>query len=503
MDKPSLDQELFFLFSRLTWVSGMVREKACVAIADLIINSRQSDIIQQKLLTWIKIQKLESIAVIGLLVFCRLKITDNNFIFLPLDEFKYAINKPSILSGIILSELFPNNVIAIDYLKLHSSTALSNFEISSFFTNYSSNFIPHVYTNYAKGIEIEKRIPFLRQWAYEWQQLLEELGKNPSSKSLDFWGRPNYEYYITFDAELSEVYRSAYLRTLAWAVTMGAISEKDAKIFAAKTCPIDLGLWRIAPTSKPIWWPKVEQLDGQIDTIPAQIWNQVEKAWQQQLSQDNDWIIAEASGRVSESGNTVAYDLEIFGVFQICNGTSVPNFGEITQWYSQENAVREPSSDSIKFEGYIDVFPSNFIEETFGDWSVLPAAIPTYPNTVPRWQSWRIKRNIWLPNPFFETETLRFYCSNDALITQDGEDIIAKWFDWTDGLGEKISANLSPATGQYLLIRQDKIKEIEETTNSVFCWVCRLTVYNRKYDGEPYEKFTDYSQYGATGIVRL
>jgi hypothetical protein len=502
MDKPSLDQELFLLFSRLTWVSGIVREKACVAIADLIINSPQSDIIQQKLLNWIKVQKLESIAVIGLLVFCRIQITDNNFKFLPLEEFNSAINKPSILSVLLLNELFPNNIIATDFKKLHLSTAPSNFDIPSFFTKYSSDFLPPIYTKYAKGIEIEKRIPFIRQWAYEWQQFLEALGKNPSSKSLDFWGRQNYEHYITFDAELSEVYRSAYLRTLAWAVTLGAISEKEAKIFAAETCPIDLGLWRIAAASKPSCWPKVEELEGQIDTIPAQIWNQVEKAWQQQLSQDNDWIIAEASGRVYESGNTVAYDLEIFGLFQSCNGTKIPNFEEIAKWYSHKNFVPPPISDNIKLEGYIDVFPSNFIEETFGDWSVLPAAIPTYPNTVPRWQYWRLMKNIWLPNPCFGAEMLKFYCSNDALIIQDGEDIFAKWFDWTDGLGEKISANLLPATGQYLLIRRDKIKEIEEEINSVFCWVCRLTVYNRKYDGEPYEKFTDYSQYGATGIVR-
>lgn len=502
MDQRSLDRELSFLFSRLTLVSGMVRERTCVAIADLIINSQESENIQRKLLDWIKKQTLESFTVIGLLVFCRIQIQSSDCTILSLPQFIAAINQPSILSWMLLNELFSDGVPVPDWKILHSGTAPSEFRANSFFTKYSSNFLPPIYTEYAKRIETIKQIPFQKQWAFEWQKILEVAGKEPSRNALDFWGRPDYDHYEVFDTAISEVYRSAYLRSLAWAVSTGAISDKDAKVFAAKTCPIDLGLWHITPGTKPNWWIKVDEPESEIDTVPGQIWQQLEKVWQQQVTEKNEWIVAEAGGRVYEKRNTAAYDLDIFGLFQTCQGSSVADIGKIADWYCRDNFVREQMSSSIRFEGFIEhISPSTFAE-TFGDWLVVPASIPVWPNTVPRWQSWRVRRNIWLPAPFLAREMLRFYCSDDALIIQEGENTVAKWIDWADGLGEKISANLSPSTGQHMLIQRKRIQEFMEATDSVFCWICRLTVYNRKYDGSPYDKFYDYSHYGATSIVR-
>ena len=47
----------------------MVRERACVAIADLLFDSRCAEITEKILINWINAQTLESISSIGLIIF--------------------------------------------------------------------------------------------------------------------------------------------------------------------------------------------------------------------------------------------------------------------------------------------------------------------------------------------------------------------------------------------------------------------------------------------------
>ena len=491
-----MNEGLTFLFSRLTWPSGMVRERACVVIADLLINSQWTEIVQKHLIRWMKAQTLESIVAIGLLVFLRAKIQDSGFVIPPAEELSSACHRSSVLSWMLMNELMPNNVPSLNWATLNSGSAPENFQTDPFFTKYSRTFLPPIYTDSAKQIEARSRVPFVRQWAFEWHRILQNIGKQPSTDPLYFWGNEHSDHYVAIDFELSEVYRSAFLRALAWAVMVGALSVTDAEYFALKTCPIDLGLWRLKSTSQPIWWPKADEREGRPNTIPAEIWKQVEALWNRQQAKGDKWIVAEASGRVFET--TTIYDLEIFGIFQACQGPSAPNLDELINWYKWRNYAQHDAC-SLCFEGIVERTSPDTLAQNFGDWSVLPVACRILPYTIPRWQFWRIYRGIWLPAPFLSCNPLTFRCSDDALIADDGEKIIGKWTDWTKGLREKITANLSPATGQHLLVQRENIETFAEESNLVFCWVCRLTGYHRKYDYEPYEQFVEYRQFGSLG----
>lgn len=493
-----IDRELSFLFSRLTWPSGMVRERACVAIADLLIDSRWREIVQRHLTHWMKAQMLESIAAIALLVLLRAKIQDSSFVSPSAEELLSALHRPSILSWMLMNELVPSNLPPPKWTTLNSGSAPKGFEPDPFFTKYSRSFLPPIYTDSAEEIEAHERISFVKQWSFEWHRILESIGKSPSTDPVDFWGREDSEHYVAIDFELSEVYRSAYLRALAWAVMVGVLSEKSARFLAIKTCPIDLGLWRLRPTSRPVWWPKADQPKGRIDTVPVQIWRQVQALWEKRGVRGDEWIIAEASGRAHEG--TTMYDLEIFGLFQICRGPLAPILEEVTKWYRREIYV-EYAPCGLRFEGVIRAIPPDSISQSFGDWRLVPAVCRVTPWTTPRWQFWRVYRHTWLPSPFLGSNSLTFQCSGDALIVRDAKEVIAKWTDWTNGLREKVTANLPPSTGQYLVVHRQRIETFAEETNSVFCWICRLTGFHREYDYEPYKYFVDHRQYGATSII--
>ena len=90
------------LLAQLTWPSGMVRERACVAIADLLLDPRHGAETQAALLNWMREQTLESVMVHGLLALLRAKIQDSNFVFPHVDDLVRNAQKPSILSCMLI-----------------------------------------------------------------------------------------------------------------------------------------------------------------------------------------------------------------------------------------------------------------------------------------------------------------------------------------------------------------------------------------------------------------
>jgi len=486
-----IEEGLTFLLSRLTWPSGMVRERACVAIAELLINSELTKGVQGGLIRWIKAQKLESIAALGFLVFLRATIQDARFVVLRDDELSSACQRPSILSWMLMDRLIPGNIASQNWEGLNSGSAPVDFRIDPFFTKYSQVFLPPLYTSLAQEIQRESHLPFVRQWAFEWHKILEDIVKKPSTDPLHFAGREYSDHYVAIDFELSEVYRSAFLRALAWAIMVGCLSAEKAEYFALTTCPVDLGLWGLKSISRPPWWPRADECEGSPNTIGAEIWKQVEALWKEQTS-GNDWIIAEISGRVFEK--TTIYDLEIFSIFRSDKELLATDLEELTEWYKWKNYVQH-NAYGLCFEGVVRRTPPDASVKTFSECRVLPATCRILPVTIPRWQFWRMYRGIWIPAPFLSYSPLAFRCLDEALIVDDGKKIVGKWTDWTDGLEQKITANLSPATGQHLLVRRQNIETFTEKTSSMFCWICRLTGYHRTHDYSPYEQFVQYRQF--------
>jgi hypothetical protein len=266
------------------------------------------------------------------------------------------------------------------------------------------------------------------------------------------------------------------------------------------------------PHRRPNWWPTVRTPEGPIETAPAEILSQVEELWTRQNNNnsdwlDGDWVLAEASGLVHQ-GSTV-YDLEISGIFQKCLGPNLPDLEEVAAWYRGEqdendNQVKARYPSPLRLRGGIIYVPLNESIQKFSDWIVVPASGQTTSyGTVPRWQYWRMYRHVWLPAPYLSEYPIMFQRGDNTIVIRDLEDTIGLWSDWTDGIGESMVAPLPPATGQHLLLKRSIIQKFAADTDSVFCWVYRLTGYYRDHSYKAYEKFTDCRAFGASSVVRI
>lgn len=502
------------LFTQLKWPSVLVRERATTELARLLLGHHYAEPVTKGLYKWISEQMFESLAANGLLVFIRAQMLDPSYIHPPLERILEALNKPSLLSYILLQELFPDTDIPLNTNLWHLNDASDSFRPSFFFEKYATSFLPPIYyKHWVPFIEEQTKMPFKRQCALEWNHLVEETQTPLSRDPLDFWLRRregNFQY-LSVDMRMSEIYRSAFLRTLAWLYEKPSGDQKDMFFLAAQACPIDLELWQLPTQPKPQWWPHITEEVKEIDTILSDTWQQVNALWDHQRSilngeTDGEWILAEASGTVHQS--SLFYDLKVCGVFQKCHGPTMPQLNNLVDWYcdydpDERNQLSLSCDSSLHFSGWLRTSDGSGIAVVFDDWSVAPAAGIAHVNgTTPRWQFWRMYRHIWLPSPFLAQKRVSFGYHEDAISALVDEHAFAKWNDWTYALGEKLLDDVPPFTGQHLLINRNVIRDFAAETESTFCWICELTCYYRQDSYEEFKSFKDYRSFGASLVVR-
>ncbi len=267
---------------------------------------------------------------------------------------------------------------------------------------------------------------------------------------------------------------------------------------SAQTCPIDLGLWQVKPQKQPDTWPTCSAVRDGVDTLPGELTAEIARMWQWQLGQE--WLIAEASGRVHES-DISAYDLEIIGVIQTCSGPSAPAIDAICE-EDAGLAIAEEADDLLVFGGTYRRRHVHECQECYADWSIWRLACLANSNAIPRWQAWRFWRGAWLPSPFLAKNSFEFRCTQEAVTIGDEGCQIGRWIDWTHKLREMTTGNRSPSTGQMLLIRRSLIEGQAAELGGVFAWICKIKTYNRKYSHTSFKETMFALDFGTTRIVR-
>jgi len=485
-----------FLLSRLTSPSPLVRERTSAVFGDLLTGP-QAFATAASLLSWLERQTLESVAVLGLLPFCRAKGASETF-EPPVADLHRTLQRPSLLSNILLEYLGADPSTFTPISSLHSETASASFEPRSFFQEYAGAFTAPIYSTNVERLERLWSIPVRRQWAFEWEKLADAERVALTTKPLWFMGRRHEAHLPGADFRLSEIYRSAYLRALAWSVSTGRLDPNLALNLAGEVCPIDLDLWRLEPRRKPEWWPRVDDPKGQIDIVPGQIWQRLLQIWEQQTTGQASQIILAASGRVHE-GRSVVYDLDIHGVFQASVGPASADLEPVFQWCERRSI--ETATPPVRFFGPLLKASLEDWTERIGDWLVIPASGWVANGLSSRWQYWRIWRVPRFPAPFLAERDLTFACTQRAIEISDGTSIRAKFTDWTDGVTDRLTANLSPRSGYVLKAETQMVQRFAEASRTAFAWICRLTGYQRRTSYDTFETFTLHKSFGTRSVI--
>ena len=122
-------------------------------------------------------------------------------------------------------------------------------------------------------------------------------------------------------------------------------------------------------------------------------------------------------------------------------------------------------------------------------------------NYVSRWQYWRME-GLSLPAEGFAGEVLNLEVRDESVIHRGASGYICGcWWDWTDGVREKIVDTVPPRTGQVLFLDAATVEQVEEATQSTFCWVCRLTMFDQPRSYGAHRESRMYRLLGGSHVV--
>jgi hypothetical protein len=493
------DVSLALLFQRLLYPSGMIRERSCTVIAKLLNNSTYANSIKEMLAEWFDEQTMESLCVFPLLIFIRAKEENNQF-ELPLrSDIEKQIKAPSFLSWMLLNELYRESVPEFTMNNLYSENILEKSQEDEFFSKYARGFLPPIYMDMAEEIQRKAQVPFIEQWKGEWRKIVKNQEIEISTEPNNYRGREDEKHLVAFDTRMSEAYRSAYLRALAWAVDIHNMTIKDACLLATKTCPVDLELWHLHPSSVPAWFPSISTSSGTIDTSLGQIWSSIENLWNKRFEIQKDSVLAQCGGLIISKDSYI--NLEIFGIFQKIVGSISPNLREIIDWCKWENSIKPMGKSYLRFGGVLQPTNIESMANEFDDWIVLPATTRFHPVSTPRWQWWRVYRDFWTPSPILLNEQCYINVWNNEILYSSPNGPVGHWQDWTDGFAEQELANIPPATGEYLTISQSFVRDFEDKYKYRFCWIVSATIYHRKHKYDKFQTFSFEKQFGASSLI--
>jgi hypothetical protein len=219
------------LLERLNWPVRFVRWRAAKEYADLL-SSPQRKVATRVYLDWLKNRKLESEVVSGLSILLGMEPGS-----LPrAEEVKANIHKSSILADFLFQRVY--HKVLGGWVTANSGAAPRDYEPDKYFDEHKGQFVPLLLYNEFKRLEEDHGLPFIQQWAYEWRKVMNETGSPHSSFPYHFMDAAKSRAGIVgqFSQAQCSVYRSAYLRTLSFAVQEWEMPRNDALFVDQRGC---------------------------------------------------------------------------------------------------------------------------------------------------------------------------------------------------------------------------------------------------------------------------
>ncbi|OWZ90520.1 hypothetical protein B9J07_27130 [Sinorhizobium sp. LM21] len=243
------DIPLALLFQRLSWPIGMVRWRAARAIRELLANEPTRTPATQALLSFLKGRRTESevCSILSVLTVTNEKHRPD------IDDVVGRIGCPSILADVLLDSLYGEGAALGGWETAHSGDPPLGFQPDAYFMEQKGAHLPPNFYNRLIRLERNTGLPFVDQWAWEWQSLCAALGTKFTRYANYFGDVSEARAGIVgqYHQRQTEVFRSAFIRTFAYAVTTWGMPLESAVGYLIDHVPAVGGLFDLELNRKP------------------------------------------------------------------------------------------------------------------------------------------------------------------------------------------------------------------------------------------------------------
>ncbi|MEZ7524802.1 MULTISPECIES: hypothetical protein [Burkholderia] len=249
--RPLTDLQLAQVgLERLRFPVPMVKLQVINAAAKALKDKTTSSAVWDALVQWIGEAQLESEVLEGLSIL----LVAEDCGTLPVYELRRAIARPSILSDHFVDLVLGTQPLIRTWEQCHSGEVPQLFQLDSAQQELSAGVIvAPILVNTLRKLERETDLPFVRQWAYEFERLNDVRGARGDGHLSFFGGNLGHDGTGYFIGWRSHMARSAYLRALALAVDHWGMPDEFALHYALFATPVDRSFLRMLPGDRPPW----------------------------------------------------------------------------------------------------------------------------------------------------------------------------------------------------------------------------------------------------------
>lgn len=496
------------LFDRLDWPDVNAKEETCQQIIKLLQNSQYQSQVKEYYWQWLSTRIFESQCVTAIVLFykCRQE-QENIFSDEDLDRLMKSIPVPSVLSWMLLSELKRQSLKPEpEYSRLHSGDAPRDYKIPDYFADYKTALLPPVYDMRIDVLQRKGALGMRRQWAYEITCLYEREGILARYPSAHFFiDRGTQKRVSIFDLPQSEIFRSGYLRALAWAFDKGHIDKADMMLNAMAFCPVEFCSWQAKPSEKPAFWPEVKDASESFDQTPDRVFQSLGAILS--TGSDAEQLVGSASGPVSvhfdKHGDIESfYDLEIYGLFQ----KNVERDGEVNPEEVIEQLERIKSIHANRLTSNLEgPLPSIDVNEKLavsGGTSFAPSVLALRADPIARWQNEQMYRGINIAAPYLAEERPFLSVNKGKLQSKYGDFILSETSYWDFDQLDYWPHSCPAPLGAYTMVSKGRIQNFCENMKVSFCWLVQLSCYQKTEREEEFNECKFYKFYNFSNLIR-
>ncbi|MFZ0212091.1 MAG: hypothetical protein WAL55_05235 [Candidatus Acidiferrales bacterium] len=357
------------------------------------------------------------------------------------------------------------------------------------FPAFVGAFLAPIYFDSAMSLSQEYSIPFTQAWAWESYRLMnnlkvrEEYGEAQRfAHQLHDWTIPGASF------QLSEIYRSAFMRTLAWFYQLGKIPALDYVTHSLRICPVDLSLWELKTRDIPNWWPKPlvssEPESRTVSVVNMESIKDLTDVRTDTFGTRSGILLAAEGPLLAEQQSNVSAHFALVGFAYRVHGGNLPHAEEVAeavQWQSNWYAnPRGPSS--LKVLQGAQSRELVCVEDHWAtdDLEIVPVVSRFASTPINLWQWFRgADRPLGLSS-FLHRSDIDLHLDEDALAYEHKGGKVATAYDWRLGTLEHHPEFEYTCHGQAVEAKADWLQAILTEDNLRLAYILRTKIKVRE-----------------------
>lgn len=465
LDTTALD----FLVARLSWPVPMVRWRAARALRDLLENDETKEPVTSNLLRRLSSARFETEVGAVLNVF----LTANPPSRPDLATLQAAIRRPSILSSLLLRQMYGRDS-EIDWRRSHSGPAPRDFHPSAYFEEHRTAHVPPVLSSRLEQLERHTGLRFMQQWAFEWQAHHEASGVS----------KTGFPYYFTDFASVrcgiigqyiqgqGELYRSAYLRALAFAYDVWRMPLELAERYVMDLVAAVPGMFDVDPVQRPSWFADIPEQCAKspdnLDTLAREAIN---------LSRGLELRPVSLKVPVDQAvAEHAQFSISAYVVTDEFEGATVPRSKlEIADFTSSLSL--EGHRPECRLEEYADDGPG----------AAAPVCTTLLPEPFGYWQGHYFATGLPIAAGYMLPERVRLRCTRSGVELLHVDRLIGRTAFWHDRWSPSYPHQGNTRCGVVAALETDLLHRALHQLHRKLVWRARIRVWRRASDFDKFE----------------